>query len=256
MSLTANDVSIAFGGIQALAQASVSVESGQVVALIGPNGAGKTTLFNCISGILRPTEGEILLDGTPITTRSVISRVRCGIARTFQTPKFDPTSTVLANVMAGGYAHTRSRLTGTLLRLPRQQKERRSLRAAALERLALTGLDDAAGVPASQLPLGSLRMMEVARALMSDPKYVLLDEPAAGLDQEGRRHLGDALHLLRGHGAGVLIVEHNFEFVSTISDRIYVLARGSVLVDGTPAEISASARVRATYLGEETTDAR
>lgn len=249
MSLRAENISLAFGGLQALDGADIEVERGSIVGLIGPNGAGKSTLVNCICGIARPDGGAVTLDGDDITRDAVHRRVRRGIARTFQTPRIDADASVRNNVALGTYVHTRSRLLGSIAGTPRRLREAEASARQVEESLAGLELESVADHPVAELPVWQVRMVEVARALAMRPRYVLLDEPAAGLDGEELDLLADAVSSLRRRGLGVVLIEHNFGFVRRLADHVVVLARGRVLASGTPAQIAVDAEVMRNYLG-------
>lgn len=249
MSLVAHDVTMRFGGVEALCGVGVTLEPGTTTALIGPNGAGKSTLINCLTGVLRPTAGTILLDGRDVTAEPAERRVVGGLARTFQTPRIDLDSTVRDNVMGGFYARTTSRLVRTALRTPHQRAEERMIDESVDEVLEQFDLLVVASSRAKDLPVWQLRIVEIARAATMGPRYMLLDEPAAGLDTAERDRLGDHIRSLREAGIGVLLVEHNFGFVREMSDQVVVIDRGRPMATGTVDEIAQDPAVIAAYLG-------
>ena len=245
------DISKNFGGLAALQKVSIAVNRGSITAIIGPNGAGKTTLINVLSGFLLPDNGSISLNNTVITGKKGHVITRLGMARTFQTAQVFGTMSVLENVMVGRYARTRAGLLGAALRLPGVLAEERATRARALELLDLVGLTDQAALPAASIPIGSQRLLEIARALAADPQVLLLDEPAAGLNTQETRILGELLLAIKKQGITIILVEHDMELVLDISDDIAVLNFGQNIARGTPAEIQTNPDVIAVYLGED-----
>jgi branched-chain amino acid transport system ATP-binding protein len=247
----ANDLAIAFGGVKALDGVSFSAEAGQVVAIIGPNGAGKTTVFNCISGLYR-CSGTLVLDGTSLEGLPPHARARLGIARTFQTPALLEDATVLDNVMLGAHPVTHAGFAASGLGLRSARAERQAVREAALRALAEVGLDGSASRPVSALSHGWRKRVELARALVSRPRLLLLDEPASGLDDAELSALGALLRqTCRAHQLTVLLVEHNMPFVMGLAEFIVVLDFGVKIAEGSPAAISRHPDVIAVYLGGE-----
>jgi branched-chain amino acid transport system ATP-binding protein len=238
-----------FGGVMALAGVSFQVSSGLIYAVIGPNGAGKTTVFNVLCGFYRPAGGSIRFDGRELLglpTHRIAAR---GIARTFQNLQLFFNMTVLENVMAGCHLRVRTGLLAAALRLPKVRREEKRLREWAREALELCELADRAEHPASTLPYGLMKRVEIARALVARPRLLLLDEPAAGLNDTETLALRELIARIRASGVTVLLVEHHMPLVMGVSDRLLVLDYGSVLAEGTPAEIQANPRVVAAYLG-------
>ncbi|MDQ1510966.1 MAG: branched-chain amino acid transport system ATP-binding protein [Actinomycetota bacterium] len=233
--LTVDHVRVEFGGIVALADLSLTIDEGQICALIGPNGAGKTTLFNCVSRLYQPKEGSIEFDGHNLLALPAHRIARAGISRTFQNLALFPALTVVQNVMVG--AHSRG---GTS----------RARRADALELLQRLGLVDLADHAAAGLPYGTLKRVEIARALAARPKLLLLDEPAAGLTHSEVDELGDLVRTIRDDfELSVLLVEHHMAMVMAISDKVVVLDFGSQIAEGRPEEIRDDPRVIEAYLG-------
>jgi ABC-type branched-subunit amino acid transport system ATPase component len=250
--LAADRVTVRFGGLVALDDVSIAVAPGTITGLVGPNGAGKSTLFGVLSGLRRPDAGAVRLAGVDVTGRTPQDRSRTGLARSFQQPELFPLLTVREHlVLAYRSRHARSRLwqdlflAGSLRRPPAGELARVD---ALLELLSLT---DVAGQPASVLPLGTSRIVEVGRALATSPSVLLLDEPLAGLDVGEAERLATALrHVVDHEGLAMLLVEHDVAMVLNLSSFIYVLDFGAVIAGGRPADIRADARVRAAYLGD------
>ena len=238
-----------FGGLVAVNDVSFEVRAGDIVGLIGPNGAGKSTTFNLITGVLDLTGGSVSFRGAPISGLPSRGIARKGISRTFQHVKMIPEMTVLENVALGGYLRTRSGTLRAMLRLDRAEERR--LFAEAERQLARVGMAEHAHELAGNLALGLQRLMEIARALCTDPALMLLDEPAAGLRHKEKQALADVLRQLKTEGMSILLVEHDMDFVMDLTDRIVVMEFGTRLMEGTPAEVQASPAVRAAYLGTE-----
>jgi len=247
--LQAKGVVKRFGGLTALNKVNFAARPGNVTALIGPNGSGKTTLLNMISGFYRTDAGEITLDGNEIQGMSSHAVARAGIARTFQTPNIPENITVLEAVEAGRYAHERARVLSAILRTPRFRRVRREDRIEAERVLKLVGLSEQMHADADSLPLGQRRLLEVARTLISNPKVLLLDEVASGLDEDELEVLAELIVRLRDAGLTVVLVEHNFPLVLKLADEIVVLATGEVIAQGPPEEIEDNQRVKEEYLG-------
>jgi ABC-type branched-subunit amino acid transport system ATPase component len=250
--LALEGVSVRFGGIRALVDVSFSVPPGEVMGLIGPNGAGKTTLFDAISGVRVPDEGRVFLGGTDMTKANAITRARWGLRRTFQRVQTFGWLTVEDNVLSAlEWEGGGGGLMADLVAFPtrrRREKQRRAKVEAVLEQC---GLDAVRTEPAGSLPIGLARMVEVARALISGPKVLMLDEPSSGLDEREAERLGERIGALRATGeCAVVLVEHDVGFVMEQCDRIVVLDLGQVLATGTPEEIQTNAAVRAAYLGD------
>jgi branched-chain amino acid transport system permease protein len=239
----------AFGGLVAVNDLSFQLRAGDIVGLIGPNGAGKSTVFNLVTGVLSLTSGAVRFRGQPIAGLPSRQIARLGMSRTFQHVKMIPEMTVLENVALGGYLRTQSGSFKAVLRLDRA--EERSLFAEAESQLQRIGMAEQMHELAGNLALGPQRLMEIARALCTDPSLLLLDEPAAGLRHKEKQALADVLRQLKREGLSILLVEHDMEFVMGLTDRIVVMEFGTRLIEGTPDEVQASPVVRAAYLGTE-----
>jgi branched-chain amino acid transport system permease protein len=239
----------AFGGLVAVNDVGFSIRAGDIVGLIGPNGAGKSTTFNLITGVLPLTSGAVRWRGQPVHGLPARQIARRGVSRTFQHVKLVPDMTVLENVALGGYLRSRSGTLRAMLRLDRDEERR--LFAEAETQLARIGMVQHGNELAGNLALGPQRLVEIARALATDPALLLLDEPAAGLRHKEKQALGDVLRQLKTEGLSILLVEHDMDFVMNITDRIVVMEFGTKLMEGTPAEVQASPAVRAAYLGTE-----
>jgi branched-chain amino acid transport system permease protein len=247
--LQVDGVSKRFGGLTAVNNVSFEIRAGDIVGLIGPNGAGKSTTFNLITGVLSLSTGHVRWRGEAIGGLPSREIARRGISRTFQHVKMIPEMTVLENVALGGYLRGTSGTARAMLRLDRDEERR--LFAEAERQLARIGMADRMHELAGNLALGPQRLMEIARALCTDPALLLLDEPAAGLRHKEKQALADVLRQLKGEGMSLLLVEHDMEFVMGLTDRIVVMEFGTLLLEGTPAEVQASPKVRAAYLGTE-----
>ncbi|MGA1327472.1 MAG: ABC transporter permease subunit [Rubrivivax sp.] len=238
-----------FGGLVAVNDVSFQVRAGDIFGLIGPNGAGKSTTFNLVSGLLPLTRGAVHFRGQPVSGLPSREIARRGLSRTFQHVKMIPDMTVLENVALGGHLRGRNGSVRAMLRLDRDEERR--LFAEAERQLQRIGMADRMHELAGNLALGPQRLMEIARALCSDPALLLLDEPAAGLRHKEKRALAEVLRQLKAEGLSILLVEHDMEFVMGLTDRIVVMEFGTRLMEGTPAEVQASPAVRAAYLGTE-----
>jgi ABC-type branched-subunit amino acid transport system ATPase component len=249
--LDVRGVSKAFGGLRALTDVSFSVPRGSIKAVIGPNGAGKTTLLNVIARLYEADAGEVWLEDRRIDRLPPHRIVRLGVARTFQNLRLFADMTVLENVMVGRYPRTRAGLAGALLRTPAQRAEERAIGERAWALLADVGLADHAHELAGGLPFGKQRLLEIARALATDPVLLLLDEPAAGLNAEEAAALGAFIRRIRLGGVTTLLVEHHMDLVMEISDEILVLNFGQALAEGPPERIRTHPDVIQAYLGDE-----
>jgi branched-chain amino acid transport system permease protein len=242
-----------FGGLVAVNDVSFNMHAGDIVGLIGPNGAGKSTTFNLITGVLSLTSGHVTFRNTKLDGLTSRGIAKLGISRTFQHVKMIPDMTVLENVALGGYGRGQPGITGSVLRamLRLDRAEERSLFAEAERQLARIGMAEHGHTLAGNLALGQQRLMEIARALATDPALLLLDEPAAGLRHQEKQALSDVLRQLKGEGMSLLLVEHDMDFVMNLTDRIVVMEFGTKLMEGTPTEVQMSPAVRAAYLGTE-----
>ena len=247
--LTLSNIALHFGGVKAIDGLDLEIRSGQVHGLIGPNGSGKTTTLNVISGYYAPRSGEAQLNGAALPFNAPHARAAFRIARTFQTPRLIGGASVLDNVMIGGTTQGRGTFVESLLLLPRHHRDEAHLRDAAMLALQTVGLDSLASVRADRLQHSELRFMEIARALMLRPAFLLLDEPAAGLSAEEIRRLGALIVAISRAGVGVLLVEHHADLIFDICDRVTVLNLGKVLAAGTPDEIRSHREVVNAYLG-------
>lgn len=247
--LKIESVSKAFGGVQALWEVSFDLQAGLIKGLIGPNGAGKTTLFNLITGIFRPDNGQIIFDKKNIQGRQVHDLVNLGIARTFQNVEIFGSMNVAENVMVGQHVRSRSGFWGAITRVPWMVREENNIWDNAMEILSFVGIEHLAHRKSSELPFGWQRLLEIARALASNPKVLLLDEPAAGLNATETRQLGKLLKKIQKKGITLLLVEHDMSLTMEICDRIVVLDQGKKLAEGSPREIQNNPSVMAAYLG-------
>jgi branched-chain amino acid transport system ATP-binding protein len=243
-----------FGGLVAVDNVSFGVEQGQIKGLIGPNGAGKTTLFNVISGLLKPESGTVTFKDREITGWQPFQVARAGISRTFQNPSLFLQMTVLENVMVGSHGRTRHEFLSCGLRGPGQRAEERRIREAALVRLDYLGLAGLAQTPAADLPFGQRRMVELARAMATEPEMLLLDEPASGLNTREKQDLAVVIHRIRQGGVTVLLVEHDMNLLMELSDEVLVLHNGRTIAEGRPKAVQNDPAVISVYLGGDFED--
>ena len=247
--LAVEDIRSGYGRIEALHGVSIDIAAGEIVTLLGANGAGKTTLFNLISGLYLPAQGRVRLAGEEVSSLAPEELARRGLSRTFQNLQIFFRMTALENVMVGRHRHETTGIFADLFHLPavgRQNRRTREAAAAALERV---GLAAAAERPAGGLSFGSLKRLEIARALASEPKLLLLDEPAAGCNPVETADIEAIIRRLTREGITVVLVEHDMRLVMNVSDRIHVLANGRTLAEGTAEEVRANPAVVAAYLG-------
>lgn len=251
--LEATGVTMRFGGLLAVNNVAMTVREGEIVGLIGPNGAGKTTFFNCLTGLYKPTEGRVRLLGQdlPPKPRAV---VLAGMARTFQNIRLFGNMTALENVMVGRYCRTSSMALTSIVRGPKFRREEEETRARAQELLDFVGLGKSAEHLARNLPYGDQRRLEIARALATDPKLILLDEPTAGMNPRETQEASDLIFKIRDSGLAVVVIEHDMRFIFNLCDRVLCLVRGEVLVEGSPEEVQSDPRVIEAYIGGSADD--
>jgi len=249
--LETNSLSKAFGGLVALDKVDLAIEAGTITAIIGPNGAGKTTLFNLIAGVYAASDGEILFQGTPLKDTPPHKRAALGIARTFQNVLLFGNMTVLENIMTGQHPRSRYGFLGAALRLPRAHREEETIALNAMKYLNMVGLGIQAQQNALSLPLGQQKLLAIARALATEPKLMLLDEPGAGLNTLEKRELSDLIRRIRELGISILLVEHDMPLVMGLAEWVVVLDSGQKIAEGTADQIQKDKRVISAYLGEE-----
>ena len=249
--LETKNLGISFGGLRAVDDFQISIKKGQLYGLIGPNGAGKTTVFNLLTGVYKPSEGIITLDGRNITGLKTIDINQAGIARTFQNIRLFKELTVLDNVKAGLHNHYKYSFFDGILRLPKYYKVERAMNERAMELLKVFELDQEAGYLAANLPYGKQRKLEIARALATEPKLLLLDEPAAGMNPNETKELMDTIRFVRDNfDMTILLIEHDMKLVSGICEKLTVLNFGEVLMQGDTSTVLNDPQVITAYLGE------
>ncbi len=249
--LEVTSLGISFGGLRAVDELSMKIEKGGLVGLIGPNGAGKTTVFNMLTGVYRPTDGGIRLDGQNLVGKKPHEICKLGVARTFQNIRLFSNLTVLDNVKTGLHNEITYSLAESLFHIGSYRKKERQMDERAMELLGVFGLESVADYKAANLPYGKQRKLEIARALATDPKLLLLDEPAAGMNPNETGELMETIELVRKKfGVTVLLIEHDMKLVSGICEYLYVLNFGRLLAEGTPSEVLQNPEVVTAYLGE------
>ncbi|CCQ93845.1 leucine/isoleucine/valine transporter subunit; ATP-binding component of ABC superfamily [[Clostridium] ultunense Esp] len=250
--LELNQVSIRFGGLKAVSNVDLYLRAGELIGLIGPNGAGKTTLFNMLTGVYEPTEGEILFAGERVNGLSPSAITRKGVCRTFQNIRLFNELSVLDNVKVAYHINTHHSFASSILRLPNHFREEKKMEEESLALLKLFDLDKVKREKAKNLPYGMQRRLEIARALATKPKLLLLDEPAAGMNPQETKSLMEMIAFIRNRfNLTILLIEHDMSLVMGICERIYVLDHGQLIAHGTPQEIRTNPKVIEAYLGEE-----
>jgi branched-chain amino acid transport system ATP-binding protein len=249
--LTTRSVVQRFGGLVSVNNVDFDLYKDEIVGIIGPNGAGKTTFFNILTGIYKPSSGSVSYRGREITGKKLYEITALGLARTFQNIRLLPHMTVLETVMLGMHTRTRGGVFSALFMLPRYRKSEKEVEKKALELLELIGLDQYRYEYGTSLPYGMQRRLEIARAMAAGPEILLLDEPAAGMNEQETGELSEFIRRLRGLGYTIILIEHDMRLVMDICDRIYVLDHGVLIASGKPAEISGNPQVIEVYLGKE-----